>query len=347
MSNEQPLVSVIVPNYNYARTLGMCLSALARQHYPHLEVIVVDDRSTDDSVAIARRHGARVFVTDTNVGCAGARNLGVRHARGEVLFFLDSDVALAADAVGNAVRGLGSDPTVGMVCGTYEPEPLIQDSLVERYRSLQLHHWISGDAGDISTVYPAICAMWTRVFHEVGPFNAALRHSENADYGHRLTQRYRIVLDITIRGAHDHDDRLSMVLSKFFHRARLHIPLYLRRPDFDGGPTKSTRGWGALAAFFAVISTVLPALFGLVWLIAPVTLLAASIVADLGMYRFVVRYAGPTFAMYFAAVHFLVNVTVVAAMFAGATQCLLSSRFRRTYDIPNHMSDRSAPAMEV
>ncbi|MBT2233623.1 glycosyltransferase family 2 protein [Nonomuraea sp. NEAU-A123] len=332
----RPLVSVIVPNYNYARTLELCLSALERQTYPRIEVIVVDDRSTDDSVEIAHRHGVRVVVTDTNIGAPAARNLGVEHARGEVLFFLDSDLALAEDVVEHAVNLLTADPTLGVVCGTYDPEPLIPDSLVERYRSLQLHYWISGDEGEITTIYSALFAMRAEVFREVGPLNPALRHSENAEYGHRVTQRYRIVLDNRIRGRHDHDDRLKVVLSKFFHRARLHIPLYLRRPDFNGGPANSSRGWGSLAALFAVLSAPLPVVLGPAWLAAPVVLLAGSIVADLGMYRFVRRYAGTRFTLYFTAVHFLVNVTVAVAVFAGVAQCLLSSRFRRTYDLPAH-----------
>ncbi|MGR6918150.1 glycosyltransferase family 2 protein [[Actinomadura] parvosata] len=330
-----PLVSVIVPNYNYARTLGLCLEALERQTYRNIEVIVVDDRSTDDSVEIARRHGARVVVTDTNIGAPAARNVGVEHARGEVLFFLDSDLALADDVVEHAVRLLTADPGLGVVCGTYDPEPLIPDSRVERYRSLQLHYWISGDEGDITTIYSALFAMRAEVFREIGPLNPALRHSENAEYGHRVTTRgYRIVLDNRIRGRHDHDDRLKVVLSKFFHRARLHIPLYLRRPDFNGGPANSSRGWGSLAALFAVLAAPLPALLGPAWAAVPLALLVASIASDLGMYRFVRRYAGLRFTLYFTAVHFLVNVTVAVAVFAGAAQCLVSSRFRRTYDLP-------------
>ncbi|GGL07663.1 hypothetical protein Sme01_11350 [Sphaerisporangium melleum] len=335
MEERRPLVSVIVPNYNYARTLDLCLSALERQTYPDIEVIVVDDRSTDDSVQIAHRHGVRVVVTDTNIGAPAARNVGVRHARGEVLFFLDSDLALAEDVVEHAVDLLTSDPTLGVVCGTYDPEPLIPDSRVERYRSLQLHYWISGDEGDITTIYSALFAMRAEVFHEVGPLNPALRHSENAEYGHRLTRLgYRIVLDNRIRGRHDHDDRLRVVLSKFFHRARLHIPLYLRRPDFNGGPANSSRGWGSLAALFAVLAVPLPVLLGPVWALVPVALLLGSIASDLGMYRFVRRYAGLPFALYFTAVHFLVNVTVGVAVFVGAAHCLLSSEFRRTYDVP-------------
>ncbi|MEU6409268.1 glycosyltransferase family 2 protein [Microbispora sp. NPDC046933] len=335
MEERRPLVSVIVPNYNYARTLGLCLSALRRQTYPSIEVIVVDDRSTDDSVEIAHRHGARVVVTETNIGAPAARNLGVEHARGDVLFFVDSDLALAEDVVEHAVGLLTSDPALGVVCGTYDPEPLIPDSLVERYRSLQLHYWISGDEGEITTIYSALFAMRAEVFREVGPLNPALRHSENAEYGHRITRLgYRIVLDNRIRGRHDHDDRLRVVLSKFFHRARLHIPLYLRRPGFNGGPADSSRGWGSLAALFAVLTAPLPVVLGPAWPAAPVALLAGSIAADLGMYRYVRRYAGTPFTLYFTAVHFLVNVTVAVAVFAGAAQCLVSSRFRHTYDVP-------------
>ncbi|GAB3845310.1 hypothetical protein GCM10029963_23440 [Micromonospora andamanensis] len=65
---KQPLVSVIVPNYNYARALHLCLDSLRAQTYPHLEIIVVDDCSTDDSVAVAEAHGARVTRTPYNGG---------------------------------------------------------------------------------------------------------------------------------------------------------------------------------------------------------------------------------------------------------------------------------------
>jgi glycosyltransferase involved in cell wall biosynthesis len=307
-------------------------------------VIVVDDRSTDDSVDVARRHGVRVVVTDVNIGAPAARNLGAELAHGEVLFFLDSDLALAPDTIDNAVRLLQSDPAIGVVCGTYDPEPLIQDSLVERYRSLQLHYWISGNEGDITTIYSALFAMWTKVFHEVGPLNPALRHSENAEYGHRVTRKYRIVLDNSIRGAHDHDDRLRVVLSKFFHRARLHMPLYLRRPDFNGGPAQSSRGWGALAALFSVLTAAVPALLGPVWALVPAGLLAASIASDAGMYRFVRRSEGMAFTCYFTAIHFVVNVTVAVAVFVGAAHCLVSPRFRRTYDAVHPPADAANPS---
>ncbi|WP_405009195.1 glycosyltransferase family 2 protein [Kitasatospora sp. NBC_01539] len=337
-----PLVSVIIPNYNYARTLRLCLESVRAQSYPNIELIVVDDRSTDDSVRIAHEYGADVTVTPTNIGAPAARNLGAQGARGEVLFFLDSDVALAPDAVANAVELLSGDPAVGGVCGTYDAEPLIRDSLVEEVRSLQLYAWIHGGQGDISTVYTALFAVRNDVWAEVGPFDPALRHSENADYGHRLSSRYRIVLSETVHGRHDHDDTLRVLLTKMFHRARMHIPLYLRRPDFSGGPTNGLRGWATLAALAAVLTAPAAALAGPWALALPVVLLVVSIVFDAGMYRLVVQHKGFWFALYFTAVWFLVNVTVALAVFAGLGQWALSAHFRQTYDAPLAATPRSA-----
>ncbi|WP_245834362.1 glycosyltransferase family 2 protein [Streptomyces aidingensis] len=339
---EPPLVSVIIPNYNYARTLRLCLESVRAQTYPNIEVIVVDDRSTDDSVAIAHEYGADVTVTPENIGAPAARNLGAERAGGEVLFFLDSDVALAPDAVAGAAALLTGDPSVGGVCGTYDAEPLIRDSLVEEVRSLQLYAWIHGGQGDISTVYTALFAVRRDVWEEVGGFDPALRHSENADYGHRLSARYRIVLTEAVHGRHDHDDTLRVLISKMFHRARMHMPLYLRRPDFSGGPSNGLRGWATLAALGAVLTAPLAALAGLWALLLPVLLVVLSVVFDGGMYRMVLRRKGLWFCGYFTAVWFLVNVTVALAVFAGLAQWLLSARFRHTYDAPLAAPARSA-----
>jgi glycosyltransferase involved in cell wall biosynthesis len=105
-----PLVSIIVPNYNYARTLRLCLRAIRAQTYEPLEVLVVDDCSTDNSAQIARSMGVRVVRTPHNAGVAAARNLGAEHAGGEILIFVDSDVAMNPDAVANAVALLAAEP---------------------------------------------------------------------------------------------------------------------------------------------------------------------------------------------------------------------------------------------
>ncbi len=81
---------MIIPNYNYGYVLGQCLEAVRAQTYPDIEIVLVDDCSTDDSVAVARAMGVELLSRPRNGGVCVARNLGVEHASGEILFFLDS-----------------------------------------------------------------------------------------------------------------------------------------------------------------------------------------------------------------------------------------------------------------
>ena len=89
---RSPLVSVIIPTYNRAREVGPAIESVAAQTYAPLEIIVVDDGSTDDTLAVLRRFEERVHVIgQQNSGPATARNTGVRASQGEVIAFLDSD----------------------------------------------------------------------------------------------------------------------------------------------------------------------------------------------------------------------------------------------------------------
>lgn len=324
-------VSVIVPNYNGARTLALCLRAVLAQDHPPLEVIVADDCSTDDSVAVAEGLGARVVRTPRNGGCGVARNLGAGQAKGDVLFFVDSDVAIEPDAVSSALRLLDADAAVGAVCGIEDPDPLIDDGPVERFRALQYHYWSRSSEGVISFLFPNMCAIRADVFAELGPFDPTLRHTEEVDYGYRLSMRYELRLTSTVRGRHDHDHRLPDLLRKLFHRGRMRVPLYARARRFAKGFETANRAYGSVAALLAVLAVGLPVLVGPVSAAVPAVLLAASIACDAGMYRFVLGRRGPVFLLYFSVMQFLVNVTIAASIGVGVLQWLVSRRFRSTY----------------
>jgi glycosyltransferase involved in cell wall biosynthesis len=88
----QPDLSVIICSYNGADGIHRCLAALREQTIrPRIEVIVVDDGSTDDTAAIAAARGARVVRHGVNRGASAARNTGIREARSEIVAFLDDD----------------------------------------------------------------------------------------------------------------------------------------------------------------------------------------------------------------------------------------------------------------
>ncbi|HEU4514787.1 MAG TPA: glycosyltransferase [Nocardioidaceae bacterium] len=117
---REPKLSIVVPVYNVEGYLEECLDSILAQPYDDLEVVLVDDGSTDSSAEIARRyaeaHHSFRLVSQANAGLGAARNAGVEAARGQYLTFLDSDDRLPADAYSAMMRTLeqsGSDFAIG------------------------------------------------------------------------------------------------------------------------------------------------------------------------------------------------------------------------------------------
>lgn len=320
------LVSVVVPSYNAAKTLRACLSAAFDQTYRPIEVIVVDDASTDDTARIAAEFPCRLIRQPANRGVSAARNLGAARAAGQILFFLDSDVGLVPDAVANAVALLRADPGCGLVFGVYDKEPLIDDGPVETCRSLHLHSVLTRAAGVTSTAVFALAAMPRGVFDEIGPFDEDLRAAEDDDYAERLLPRYRIRLADTVVGRHDEADRLLPLLGEQLRRGQL-LPFVVRsrmRPD----GVKVNRAAAVFAAALTVLSLPLavarPPLAAL-----PAAALVVFAFADPPLLRFVVRERGAAFAVYFLAVHFLVNLALVTGAAVGWLRSVVDPGFKR------------------
>src|SRR5690606_12554806 len=109
-------------------------------------------------------------------------------------------------------------------------------------------------------------------------------------------------------------------------------PLYAETRRLARGFETGRRALGSVAALLGVLAVPVPVALGATWAVLPAALLAGSVVADLGMYRFVRARRGVPFLLYFLGVHFLVNLTIAAAVGAGALQWLASRRVRRLYD---------------
>lgn len=320
---DAPLVSVVVPCYNAGRTLRLCLESVAAQTYAPIELIVVDDGSTDDSVRIAEAAGATVVRTAVNSGQSVARNLGAERARGGIIFFLDSDVALDPAAVSTAVSILRSDPSVGAICGVYDLEPLLPPSRAARYRTAQQGVWFNEVDGTIPGLHSALFAIRREVFAEVGPFNPALRYTEDQEYGYRLSQRYEVRATLAIRGRHDHDATLRTILHKVFQRTRLGMPLWLRHRTLPGGAATGSRALASVFVLGAVLALPLPLLVGVVGAAVPPALIAVAVALDTATYRHVFTRHGVGFGLYFVGVHLLVTLTSAVAAGIGVLQHLL------------------------
>jgi GT2 family glycosyltransferase len=113
---DQPLVSVIIPNWNGEKYLPLCLDSLRRQTYPRLEVVVVDNGSTDGSLALlARDHPeVQVVALDENRGYAGGVNAGFRAAAGQMLAVFNNDAEADPHWIEELVAALECYPEAGM-----------------------------------------------------------------------------------------------------------------------------------------------------------------------------------------------------------------------------------------
>jgi glycosyltransferase involved in cell wall biosynthesis len=116
-------ISIIIPNYNMAATIGQCLDAVFASDYENFEVIVIDDHSDDDSLEIIKKYPCTLVSLDERSGTSRARNTGARNSRGDVIFFIDADCLLKRDTlsiVNRTLSGKGPDYIIG---GTYTRMP--------------------------------------------------------------------------------------------------------------------------------------------------------------------------------------------------------------------------------
>lgn len=110
---SQPLVSVVVPTKNSSKFLGECLESIKNQSYQNIEIIVVDNNSTDDTKEIARKYTEKVF--NKGPERSAQRNYGVEQSQGEYIAIIDSDMQLSEKVIEKAVAKIQADNTVGII----------------------------------------------------------------------------------------------------------------------------------------------------------------------------------------------------------------------------------------
>jgi glycosyltransferase involved in cell wall biosynthesis len=168
-----PLVSVVMPVYQGERYLGEALDSALAQEYEPLEIIVVDDGSTDASAAIARARPVR-YVRLEHQGLARARNAGIEAARGEIVAFLDADDVWLPGGLEARVSHLLANPELGYVLSRmevfFEPGTERPSWIRERVLSEPQHGFFQTFVGH------------RRVFDEVGLFDPAFEPSDDIDW---------------------------------------------------------------------------------------------------------------------------------------------------------------------
>ena len=216
-------VSAIIPAYNAAKTLEKTLQAIRAaddgQDREFLEVIVVDDCSTDETTTIAERFADRVLRLERNGGAAIARNAGAREAGGDILFFLDADVLVDVGTFTELRTTFSSDHAPDAVVGHYRPQQPLPGfyARFQTYYTFYNHDRCSPDeVSPISWFWTACGAVKKDAFLHIGGFREVYRgaSAEDMDLGYRLAEEhFPIVLNkkLSITHVHDHSFRSIMV----------------------------------------------------------------------------------------------------------------------------------------
>jgi GT2 family glycosyltransferase len=299
--SDLPSVSAIMPVYNGSAYLETTLPPLiAMLGRDLLEVIVVDDSSTDGSSAIAERMGAEVIPSGGRLGPAAARNLAAGRARGDVLFWIDVDVRLHADAAGK-VRRAFAESDVAAVFGSYDDRPS-DPGFWSQYKNL-LHHYTHQRAGrEASTFWTGCGAVRREAFLSAGGFDGRrypLPSIEDIEFGYRLRARGgRIGVLHDLQGTHFKRWTLAELLrTDIFQRAipwsRLILENAHSRPDLNvrrGEGVRAAVATSIFAGLFLAVAGLVPA-----W--APGVLLLAAAVVNFPLLSLFHRRNGPLFAL--------------------------------------------------
>lgn len=225
--------SVIIPAYNAAKTLSLCLEALFDQSVPgsDYEIIVVDDGSTDDTAKLVEKFKVN-YIYQTNQGPATARNKGARTARGEIILFTDSDCVPGHCWIEEMSKPF-DDPEIVGVKGAYKTMQseltarFAQAEFEDRYDRLQRFSFI-----DMIDTYSA--AFRKDKFLAINGFDQGfpVANNEDTDLSYRLASAgCKMVFNPRAVVYHTHPNTLRKYLLIKFWRGYWRIVVYRRYPD--------------------------------------------------------------------------------------------------------------------
>jgi len=198
-----PLVSVVIPAYNAQRFVLQAVRSVLDQCYESIEILLVDDGSTDQTAEIVRQHAPAVrIIHQENAGVAAARNTGLRLARGELICFLDADDGWFPGKLAAQVAFMQTQPEVGLLYHdwlVWRPDatgayPALPSAPPENVGEIDIEQagWIYHRLLLDSLVHTSTAMIRRQVIADVGLFDPQLKLGEDYDYWLRVSRQWQI-----------------------------------------------------------------------------------------------------------------------------------------------------------
>ena len=320
---------MIIPVYHGGVAFAQCLDSVDRYGSLAYEVIIVIDGPDDRSAVLAARSGHRVIQLTHNAGPAKARNVGAQAAVGDILFFLDADVALGQETLPQIQRRFETGSQWDATIGSYDDQPS-SPNFLSQYKNL-LHHYTHQRAKtNASTFWGACGAIRRSVFWQAGGFDERYRHPsiEDIELGYRLTRLgYRIALDKQVQVKHLKRWGIrSLLKADFFYRALPWTRLIWRDRSLVNDLNLDTTSRLSIISVYAMVSLAALALWWTPLLLGAIAFGLALITLNASVYRFFWGKRGLGFALRVVPWHWLYYAYGGLAFVVGTSQYWVSHR---------------------
>jgi glycosyltransferase involved in cell wall biosynthesis len=313
------MISIVIPTYNSSRFMPNLLESIFKQAVEDMEVIIVDDCSKDDTVNIAKKYPVSVIQMEKNGGPARARNRGVNEAKGDIIFFLDSDVLVLDGTVREVKKYFENNPSANCVIGVCATEPLNKGFVPTYMAMFEYIHLVSARDGRVSVFAPRCGAIKKELFQRVGGYKESYKGADVEDFelARRINRVDSIHLNPKILVRHQFVNNFNEAVRNYFKRAVMWIHLFLKDKQFDNaGPTAPSNGIAAACSFLSFFSLffipVIPTAKNVF-----LALVIIFLISNLKWWNFMRRQAGLLFAVKALFLNYFLGIDIIVATMYG------------------------------
>ncbi len=216
-----PLISIIIPCYNHGSYLHEALESVFSQQYEAIEIVVVDDGSTDNTKAVAEKYEEVKYIYQDNKGLSAARNTGIKNSAGDLLVFLDADDWLLPGALKLNLSFFKSHPDVAFVSGGFKSVIMDSGESIDNTYEVESDHYINFLRNNFIGMHATV--MYQRWVIKEFCFNEALPVCEDYDLYLRISKKYPVYPHTQLIAAYrKHSTNMSSNIPKML-RGVLHV----------------------------------------------------------------------------------------------------------------------------